>query len=84
MLETIPKEKLWVNPDCGLKTRGNEETVPSLANLVKAAKDVRKSLRVVKQPDRDTAMGLSFCMIPLPTDRLRHCKAGWADEWEHL
>ncbi|NMA80103.1 MAG: 5-methyltetrahydropteroyltriglutamate--homocysteine S-methyltransferase [Clostridiales bacterium] len=44
MLENIPKEKLWVNPDCGLKTRGNEETIPSLKNLVAAAKDVRESL----------------------------------------
>lgn len=44
MLENIPKEKLWVNPDCGLKTRGNEETIPSLKNLVLAAKDVRESL----------------------------------------
>jgi len=41
MLEKIPKEKLWVNPDCGLKTRGTEETVPSLKNLVEAAKEVR-------------------------------------------
>lgn len=46
MLEKIPKEKLWVNPDCGLKTRGNEETVPSLENLVNAAKEVRRSLQV--------------------------------------
>jgi 5-methyltetrahydropteroyltriglutamate--homocysteine methyltransferase len=46
MLEKMPKEKLWVNPDCGLKTRGNEETVPSLENLVAAAKDIRKSLSV--------------------------------------
>ncbi|MBZ4665207.1 5-methyltetrahydropteroyltriglutamate--homocysteine S-methyltransferase [Mahella sp.] len=44
MLEKIPKEKLWVNPDCGLKTRRYEETVPSLENLVAAAKDVRKSI----------------------------------------
>lgn len=42
MLERIPKEKLWVNPDCGLKTRGNEETIASLENLVTAAKDIRK------------------------------------------
>ncbi len=41
MLERIPVEKLWVNPDCGLKTRGNEETVPSLKNLVNAAREVR-------------------------------------------
>lgn len=41
MLDKIPKEKLWVNPDCGLKTRGYTETVPSLENLVQAAKEVR-------------------------------------------
>ncbi|MBQ9894800.1 MAG: 5-methyltetrahydropteroyltriglutamate--homocysteine S-methyltransferase [Ruminococcus sp.] len=41
MKERIPAEKLWVNPDCGLKTRGNEETVPSLKNLVNAAIEVR-------------------------------------------
>lgn len=34
--------KLWVNPDCGLKTRGTEETVRSLANLVEAAKIIRQ------------------------------------------
>ena len=33
--------KLWVNPDCGLKTRGEEETVKSLKNLVEAAKIIR-------------------------------------------
>ena len=33
--------KLWVNPDCGLKTRGEEETVKSLNNLVEAAKIIR-------------------------------------------
>ena len=41
MLDRIPAEKLWVNPDCGLKTRGNEETIPSLENLVAAAKEIR-------------------------------------------
>ena len=41
MRERIPAEKLWVNPDCGLKTRGYAETVPSLQNLVDAAKEVR-------------------------------------------
>ncbi|WP_163195763.1 5-methyltetrahydropteroyltriglutamate--homocysteine S-methyltransferase [Clostridium thermarum] len=46
MLEKIPKEKLWVNPDCGLKTRGNEEIIPSLENLVAAARDIRKGLSV--------------------------------------
>jgi 5-methyltetrahydropteroyltriglutamate--homocysteine methyltransferase len=37
----IPGEQLWVNPDCGLKTRGYEETVASLTNLVLAAQAVR-------------------------------------------
>ena len=41
MRERIPAEKLWINPDCGLKTRGNEETVPSLKNLVNAAREAR-------------------------------------------
>ncbi len=41
MLDRIPAEKLWVNPDCGLKTRGTKETVPSLTNLVNAAKEAR-------------------------------------------
>ncbi|WP_449283646.1 5-methyltetrahydropteroyltriglutamate--homocysteine S-methyltransferase [Leucobacter sp.] len=37
----IPGKQLWVNPDCGLKTRGYEETVASLTNLVLAAQAVR-------------------------------------------
>ena len=41
MLAKIPREKLWVNPDCGLKTRGWSETVPSLENLVGAARKLR-------------------------------------------
>lgn len=41
MLDRIPAEKLWVNPDCGLKTRENAETIPSLENLVNAAKEIR-------------------------------------------
>ena len=41
MLLRMEKTKLWVNPDCGLKTRGEKETVPSLKNLVAAAKEIR-------------------------------------------
>ena len=41
MRAKIEDHKLWVNPDCGLKTRGNEETVKSLTNLVAAAKQIR-------------------------------------------
>jgi len=40
--KVIPIERLWVNPDCGLKTRGWEETRRSLANLVAAARVVRE------------------------------------------
>lgn len=42
MLDKIEIEKLWVNPDCGLKTRGNEETTAGLKNLVAAAKELRE------------------------------------------
>lgn len=45
MLDRIPQNKLWVNPDCGLKTRGNKETVLSLENLVKAAEEIRNEIR---------------------------------------
>lgn len=44
MLTKIDKEKLWVNPDCGLKTRGISETDASLKNLVEAARIVRLQL----------------------------------------
>ena len=43
-LEAIPPERLWVNPDCGLKTRGWPETRASLENLVAAARTVREEL----------------------------------------
>ncbi|MCI7442074.1 MAG: 5-methyltetrahydropteroyltriglutamate--homocysteine S-methyltransferase [Clostridium sp.] len=45
MLKKIPKEKLWVNPDCGLKTRGEKETNASLKNMVEATKIVRKQIQ---------------------------------------
>jgi 5-methyltetrahydropteroyltriglutamate--homocysteine methyltransferase len=40
----VPSRQLWVNPDCGLKTRGYEETEASLRNLVEAAKAVREEI----------------------------------------
>ncbi|MGS2744778.1 5-methyltetrahydropteroyltriglutamate--homocysteine S-methyltransferase [Halomonas sp. LS-001] len=40
-LEKIPAERLWVNPDCGLKTRGWAEVEPALANMVEAANQLR-------------------------------------------
>ena len=42
-LKAIPAERLWVNPDCGLKTRNTDEVQASLANLVAATKEVRAS-----------------------------------------
>ena len=41
-LEKIPAERLWVNPDCGLKTRGWAEVEPAVANMVEAAKVLRQ------------------------------------------
>lgn len=43
-LEAIPGERLWVNPDCGLKTRGWTEVRASLENLVTAARTVRAEI----------------------------------------
>ncbi|MCP2317016.1 methionine synthase (B12-independent) [Nocardia amikacinitolerans] len=40
-LKAVPAERLWVNPDCGLKTRGPVEVEASLRNMVAAAKAVR-------------------------------------------
>ncbi|MBR5646724.1 MAG: 5-methyltetrahydropteroyltriglutamate--homocysteine S-methyltransferase [Treponema sp.] len=42
MKKYVPESKLWINPDCGLKTRGETETVASLKNLVEAARQTRK------------------------------------------
>ncbi len=44
LLEVLPKEQLWINPDCGLKTRKWEEVKPSLKNIVEAVKSVRAAL----------------------------------------
>ncbi|ADC90103.1 5-methyltetrahydropteroyltriglutamate/homocystei neS-methyltransferase [Thermocrinis albus DSM 14484] len=40
-MKVIPVELLWVNPDCGLKTRNWEEVIPSLRNMVDAARELR-------------------------------------------
>ncbi|HWG74838.1 MAG TPA: 5-methyltetrahydropteroyltriglutamate--homocysteine S-methyltransferase [Acidimicrobiales bacterium] len=42
-LDVVPADRLWVNPDCGLKTRRWEEVRPALVNLVDAARQVRNS-----------------------------------------
>jgi len=43
----IPERQVWINPDCGLKTRGYDETVASLAHIVEATRAVREKTGVV-------------------------------------
>ena len=43
-LDSIPLRQVWVNPDCGLKTRGYDETVASLENMLAATRAVREKL----------------------------------------
>lgn len=45
-LGAIPGRQLWVNPDCGLKTRGYDETVASLRNILEATRAVRERASV--------------------------------------
>lgn len=44
IVSKIPVEHVWINPDCGLKTRGERETVASLQHMVQAAKEIRAEL----------------------------------------
>ncbi|WP_206529539.1 5-methyltetrahydropteroyltriglutamate--homocysteine S-methyltransferase [Brevibacillus sp. SYP-B805] len=43
-LQVLDPSLFWINPDCGLKTRGTEETIPSLRNMVRAAQAMRRRL----------------------------------------
>jgi len=43
-LDNVPADRLWVNPDCGLKTRGYAEVEPALANMVAARDEVVEGL----------------------------------------
>ncbi|MDN8579636.1 5-methyltetrahydropteroyltriglutamate--homocysteine S-methyltransferase [Corynebacterium bovis] len=43
-LDSVPPEQLWINPDCGLKTRGWEETTASIRVLVQAARTAREKV----------------------------------------
>ncbi|MBO0981369.1 5-methyltetrahydropteroyltriglutamate--homocysteine S-methyltransferase [Microbacterium sp. SD291] len=45
-VDEIPTRQLWVNPDCGLKTRGYDETTASLRNIVEATRRVREDISV--------------------------------------
>jgi 5-methyltetrahydropteroyltriglutamate--homocysteine methyltransferase len=52
----IPVERLWVNPDCGLKTRGWRETEAALAGMVKAARFQRTLLEAGTQSNKTSAV----------------------------
>lgn len=45
-VEVIPTRQLWVNPDCGLKTRGYDETTQSLRHIVEATRRVREDVAI--------------------------------------
>jgi 5-methyltetrahydropteroyltriglutamate--homocysteine methyltransferase len=45
-MKLIPVGQLWVNPDCGLKTRNWDETIQSLKNMVQAARNIRSGVSV--------------------------------------
>ena len=45
-LQVIPVERLWINPDCGLKTRQWEQVIPALTNMVAAAQTIRQQLKI--------------------------------------
>ena len=40
-VSVVPAERLWINPDCGLKTRKWAEVTPALENMVEAARQIR-------------------------------------------
>ena len=58
-------EQLWVNPDCGLKTRTWDEVDPSLRNMVQAAKQLREELVPLPRP-----VALIGFVLPSPNPRL--------------
>ena len=53
--QVIPAERLWVNPDCGLKTRGWSETESALLNMVAAARTMRERLTPAQQAAQEAA-----------------------------
>jgi 5-methyltetrahydropteroyltriglutamate--homocysteine methyltransferase len=44
VLDCLPPQQVWVNPDCGLKTRTYAEVVPALTNMVRAARHLRDEI----------------------------------------
>lgn len=48
-IRNLPLRQIWVNPDCGLKTRRWEEVIPSLKNMVEATKIIREEVNATKE-----------------------------------
>jgi 5-methyltetrahydropteroyltriglutamate--homocysteine methyltransferase len=46
--QRIPARRLWVNPDCGLKTRNWEEVKPALENMIAASRYLSRNLSAAK------------------------------------
>ncbi|MGH9104912.1 MAG: 5-methyltetrahydropteroyltriglutamate--homocysteine S-methyltransferase, partial [Acidimicrobiales bacterium] len=63
-LEVVGPDRLWVNPDCGLKTRSYDQVRPALAHMVAAARRLRASL---DRPGPKTATGSSLGFARQPT-----------------
>ena len=47
-MDVVPVERLWVNPDCGLKTRGWQETIEQLEVMMEVTHKLRKELKYIK------------------------------------
>ena len=80
--EVIPPQRLWVNPDCGLKTRGWPETEAALSNMVKAAKALRIKLAdqgdeaLLRVSARGGAATASVADGHLPSEACHDCGPG--------
>ena len=53
----LPIENLWVNPDCGLKTRGWDEVIASLRNMKEAAEALRQDRSALSDAPRQLETG---------------------------
>ncbi len=68
----IPAERLWVNPDCGLKTRGWPETRAALANMVQAAQNLRRGVK--SKPGGNTTRSFSHYSGVFPAYCVNHSR----------
>lgn len=48
-LRAIDAKQFWINPDCGLKTRKEPETIAALQDMIKATKEVRAEYQVLEK-----------------------------------